>query len=221
MSKKDIIKKTVQYIKERMSGESSGHDWWHIYRVYKTAEYIGKKEKADLFVIRLAALLHDVADWKFTGGNDSIGPNLAKKWLKKLKVNNDAIDRVCEIIKEVSFKGVSTKSIPRTEEGMVVQDADRLDAIGAIGIARTFATGAKFNKVIYDPAISPRRYKSAEEYVISTTKKNGTVINHFYEKLLLLKDLMNTKTAKRIAVRRHKFMKEYLVRFLKEWKGWA
>jgi len=164
-------------------------------------------------VVQLAALLHDIADYKFHGGDDILGPQLAEKWLKKMQVEKGIISHVCEIIKEISFKGARVKSKMKTKEGMIVQDADRLDAMGAVGIARCFATGAKLNREIYNPKIKPKLHKSFEEY----KKARSTSINHFYEKLLLLKDLMNTKTAKKIAKERHKFMKQFLDRFFKEW----
>jgi len=210
-----VIKKTAEFVKDHLEREVTGHDWWHTERVWKLTLRIAKKEgkDVDLFVVQLAALLHDIADWKFHGGDDTLGPKLGEKWLKKLKVEEKTISHVCEIIKEISFKGAKVKSKMRTKEGMIVQDADRLDAIGAIGIARCFATGAKLNQEIYNPKIKPKLHKTFEEY----KKAESTSINHFYEKLLLLKDLMNTKTAKKIAEKRHKFMKQFLDRFFKEW----
>ena len=214
MNKKEIIKKTESFVKKHLKGDVTGHDWWHIDRVRKMALRIAKKEKnVDLFVVQLAALLHDIADWKFHGGDETIGIKLAEEWLKRLKVEEEIISRVCEIIREISFKGAEVKSKMKTKEGMIVQDADRLDAIGAVGIARCFATGAKLNREIYNPEIKPRLHKTFEEY----KKAKSTSINHFYEKLLLLKDLMNTKTAKKIAEKRHKFMEQFLDRFFKEW----
>ena len=214
MKKKLIIKKTAEFVKKHLEKEPTGHDWWHTKRVWRLALKIAKKEKGvDLFVVQLAALLHDIADHKFHKGDDTLGPQLAEKWLKKLKVKKEVISHVCEIIKEISFKGAKVKSKMKTKEGMIVQDADRLDAIGAIGIARCFATGAKLNQEIYNPKIKPKLHTSFEEY----KKARSTSINHFYEKLLLLKDLMNTKTAKKIAEKRHKFMKQFLDRFFKEW----
>ena len=214
MNKKEIIKKTESFVKKHLKGDVTGHDWWHIDRVRKMALRIAKKEKnVDLFVVQLAALLHDIADWKFHGGDETIGIKLAEEWLKRLKVEKNVIERVCEIIREISFKGAEVKSKMKTKEGMIVQDADRLDAIGAVGIARCFATGAKLNREIYNPEIKPRLHKTFEEY----KKAKSTSINHFYEKLLLLKDLMNTKTAKKIAEKRHKFMEQFLDRFFKEW----
>jgi len=215
MNKKFIIKQTANFVRKRLEKESTGHDWWHSYRVWKLSLKIAEKEKnVDLFVIQLAALLHDVADWKFHKGNILAGPELAKRWLKKLKVKEGIISHVYHIVKEISFKGAKVKSKIKTKEGMIVQDADRLDALGAIGIARCFATGARLKSEIYNPKIKPRLHKTFEEY----KKAKSTSINHFYEKLLLLKDLMHTKTAKKIARKRHKFMEEFLKEFFKEWE---
>ena len=215
MNKEEVIKRTADYIKSKLDGESSGHDWWHTYRVWKTAVNIGKKEDADLFVVQLAALLHDIADWKFHSGDDSIGPKLAREWLEKLDVDENIISHVCEIIKGVSFKGAGVKSKIKTNEGMVVQDADRLDALGSIGIARAFAYGGHKGREIYNPNIKPEKHESFEQY----KNNKGTTINHFYEKLLLLKDLMNTPSARKIAEERHRFIEEYLDKFFKEWEG--
>lgn len=215
MNKEAIIQQTKEYVKKTLEGEATGHDWWHIYRVWKNAVHIGKQEDADLFVVQLAALLHDIADWKFHSGDLSAGPKLARQWLKKMEVKEETISHVCGIIKNISFKGARVKSRMRTKEGMVVQDADRLDALGAIGIGRAFAYGGSEGREIYNPNIKPKMHKSFEEYKDS----KGTTINHFYEKLLLLKDLMNTETGKRIAEERHKFMEQFLNRFFKEWDG--
>jgi len=196
-------------------GEGSGHDWWHVYRVWKNAIHIGKQESVDLFVVELAALLHDVADWKFHDGNDEIGPQVAKEWLESLAVSVDTVSHVCQIIKDISFKGAGVVTAMKTTEGMVVQDADRLDALGAIGIARTFAYGGSKNREMYNPDINPEMHTSFEQYKNS----QGTSINHFYEKLLLLKELMNTATAKQIAEKRHAVMEDYLAQFYREWEG--
>lgn len=196
-------------------GEGSGHDWWHVYRVWKNAIHIGKQESVDIFVVELAALLHDVADWKFHDGNDEIGPQVAKDWLESLSVDEKVISHVCQIIKDISFKGAGVVTAMKTTEGMVVQDADRLDALGAIGIARTFAYGGSKNREMYNPDINPEMHTSFEQYKNS----QGTSINHFYEKLLLLKELMNTATAKQIAEKRHAVMEDYLNQFYREWEG--
>lgn len=215
MNKKVILKQTEEYVKDKLSGEGSGHDWWHIYRVWQNAKHIGQYEQADMFVVELAALLHDIADWKFNDGDDSVGPKLAREWLTKLQVEENIIAHVCQIIKDLSFKGAGVKSKIHTIEGMVVQDADRLDALGAIGIARAFAYGGHKNREMYNPNVKAEQHNSFEEYKNS----HGTTINHFYEKLLLLKNLMNTTTAKKIAESRHAFMEEYLERFYDEWAG--
>lgn len=213
MDKNLVVDKTREYVKNKLEGEATGHDWWHIVRVCKTAEYIAEKENADIFVVQLAALLHDIADWKFNDGNENIGADLAGKWLCSLQVPQDLIKSVTEIVKTISFKGGTVDSSQKTIEGKVVQDADRLDAIGAVGIARTFAYGGFKGREIYNPEVKPESYKSFDEYKKST----GTTINHFYEKLLLLKDRMNTETGKAIAEERHAFMEMYLKQFFREW----
>ena len=217
MEKEDVIRQTADYARQTLEGEGSGHDWLHVYRVWINAVHIGKKENADMLVVELAALLHDIADWKFQGGDDSIGPKKAKEWLEKLNVEESVISHVCEIIKELSFKGTGVKSNIKTKEGMVVQDADRLDAIGAIGIARAFAYGGHKGREIYNPEIKPVMHGSFEQY----NNTVGTTVNHFYEKLLLLKDLMNTEAGKKIAEERHNYMEQYLDKFFKEWDGKA
>ena len=215
MIKEQIIKQTAEHVKEMLAGKSSDHDWWHIYRVWKNAVHIGKRENADLFVIELAALLHDIADWKFNAGNDDIGPKLAREWLENLFVAEEVISHVCRIVKGVTFKGAGVESKMETTEGMVVQDADRLDAIGAIGIGRAFTFGGSRGLEMYNPDIKLVRHETFEQY----KKKHSPTVNHFYEKLLLLKDLMNTATAKKMAERRHKVMEEFLDEFFREWEG--
>lgn len=213
MDKESIIQKTADHVKEQMLGEGTGHDWWHVYRVWRTARHIGKQEKVDLFIVELAALLHDLADWKLYKGDD-LKP--VRDWLETLELNNETADRVCDIIKNVSFKGAGVKSdITKTKEGMVVQDADRLDAIGAIGIARALAYGGHKGREIHNPDIKPAEHKTFEEY----KSHKGTTINHFYEKLLLLKDRMKTGTGRKMAEERHAFMERYLKEFFKEWEG--
>ena len=214
MTKKEIIEKVKKYVKEKMEGETTGHDWWHVFRVWKLSKKIAKKEGGDLFAIELAALLHDIADWKFNEKSESEGIKKIKRLLENLKVGKDAILKVCDIIKNISFKGAGVKSKIKIIEGKIVQDADRLDALGAIGIVRTCAYHGHKGTEIYNPNIKPKRHKSFEEY-----KKTGPTINHFYEKLLLLKDLMNTKTAKKIAEKRHIFIEQFLDRFFEEWEG--
>ncbi|TAK96911.1 HD domain-containing protein [Patescibacteria group bacterium] len=215
MTKKQIIKKTASFVKKRLSGEGTGHDWWHVFRVWRNAVTIGKKEKADLFVVELAALLHDIADWKFTDGDTSVGSNISQRWLKKMGVERVVIEHVCHIVEEVSFKGAKVKSKIKTLEGRVVQDADRLDALGAIGVARTFAYGGHSGRIMHSPDIRPVAHTSFKKYF----NGQSTSINHFYEKMLLLKGLMNTRAGKMIAEKRHEFTKQFLNKFLKEWDG--
>ena len=214
MNKKDILAKTEGFVRMKIRGDP-GHDWSHVNRVRKLALYIGKKEKVDLFIVELAALLHDVADYKFYDRNHKIGTNIAVQWLEKLRLDKNTVSQVRHIMDEVHFKGAKVKYAIKTLEGKVVQDADKLDAIGAIGIGRTFAYGGHKGREMYNPNIKPEFHTTAEQY-----KNNVTpTINHFYEKLLLLKDLMNTNTAKKMAERRHKFMEKFLDEFFKEWKG--
>ena len=215
MVKDKVIQQTKEHIQAKLQGEGSGHDWWHVYRVWKTAQHIGKEEGANMLTVELAALLHDIADWKFHDGDDTVGPKIAGEMLQKHDVSVDVIDHVKQIIIEGSFKGAGVETKPSTLEGEVVQDADRLDAIGAVGIARTFAYGGHKGRLMYDPDIKPVMHKSKEEYA----KNKSPTINHFYEKLLFLKDLMNTESAKTIATGGHKFMEDYLDRFYKEWNG--
>lgn len=210
-----IIQKIAEEVKQKLEGEGSGHDWWHVVRVWNTAKHIGNSEKTNIFIVELAALLHDIADWKFHNGDDTIGPKIARQILEKYSVSAEVVDEICDIIMNMSFKGAGVKTEMKTLEGKVVQDADRLDAIGAIGIARTFAYGGHKNRSMYDPGKKPSTHQSKEEY----SNNESPTINHFYEKLLLLKDRMNTKTAKELAEGRHKFMEEYLDRFFKEWDG--
>lgn len=209
------VEQSAAHVRELLAGDSSGHDWWHIERVRRNALLIGRGEGADLFIVELGALLHDIADWKFHGGDDSLGPTRAKEWLTQLGVDPAAIDHVCEIVAGVSFKGAGVATPMRSLEGQVVQDADRLDAIGAIGVARAFAYGGHAGRSLYDPNIPPQPHGSFEAY-----KKNaGPTINHFHEKLLLLKDRMHTPTARRLADQRHQFMLSFLEQFHAEWNG--
>lgn len=212
-----IIQQTAEFVRSKLEGEGTGHDWWHIERVRTMALRLGGNERADLYVVELAALLHDIADWKFNDGDEGAGGRDARRWLESLYVEPEAIVHVCEIINAVSFKGAGVKTTMRTEEGMVVQDADRLDAIGAIGIARAFAYGGFKGQEIYNPEVQPQPHASFEEY----KKGSGSTINHFHEKLLLLKERMNTATGHAIAEERHRYMVEYLQRFSKEWIGEA
>jgi uncharacterized protein len=213
MNKNKIITKTEKYVRQKLEGVGSGHDWWHIHRVRGAVMKLGKEENADLFIVELAALLHDIADHKFHDGNEEIGPATARKWLEHLGVQETIIDQVCEIIRDLSFKGAEVETPMKTVEGQVIQDADRLDALGAIGIARAFAYGGYKERELYNPEVPPETHKSFEEYKKST----GPTINHFYEKLFLLKDRMNTESGRKIAVQRHKFMAEFVEQFLAEW----
>lgn len=215
MSKSKVIDETVKFVRNKLKGEGSGHDWWHIYRVWQTAKVIAKKEKADIFIVELAALLHDIADWKFHDGDESIGPRIAGEWLVSQGVDGKTTRTIQEAIEDISFKGAGVKKKVRSKEGEVVQDADRLDAIGAIGIGRTFAYGGFKQREMYDPDTKVQMAETFEQYRAA----GQTTINHFYEKLLLLKDLMNTETAKKMAIKRHKFMEKFLDEFFREWKG--
>ena len=210
-----IIDKTCRFVEEKLAGEGSGHDWWHFYRVWNLAKNIAGKEGANLMGVELSALLHDIADWKFHNGDDSIGPKVAEQFLTANHVERRVIDPVIEIIASISYKGAGVPTPMKTLEGKVVQDADRLDAIGALGIARTFAYGGHKNRLIYHPEEKPVLHQSFEDY----KKNQGHTINHFYEKLLLLKDRMNTASGKRLAEARHQFMQAYLDQFYKEWDG--
>lgn len=215
MSHDKIIKATEKFVKEQLINEATGHDWWHAHRVRNNAKLINKTEKADWFVIELACLLHDVGDRKVIKKSED-DFSLVKKFLLSQKIRNDVLNKVMFIIENMSFsKSLSGKKIEKNIELFIVQDADRLDAIGAIGIARTFAYGGSANQILYDPGIQPRINMTPQEYKTNKT----TTFNHFEEKLFLLKDLLNTKTAKEIAQDRHIFMKEYLNRFLEEWNG--
>ncbi|GAL65568.1 HD domain protein [Jejuia pallidilutea] len=216
MPTEDILKKTITFVKQTLANAEGGHDWFHIERVYKNSMLIAKSEPVDEFVVALGALLHDIADSKFYNGDESVGPKLAREFLFKQNVDSAIIEHVVQIIKNISFKsGLEGKQKFKSAELDVVQDADRLDAIGAIGIARTFNYGGFKNRAIYNPEIPPNLNMTKEAYKAST----APTINHFYEKLLLLKDKMNTKTGKSLAVKRHEFMQAYLQQFYAEWNG--
>ena len=216
MNKKQIILNTIDFVKETLEGAEGGHDWFHIERVYKNALLIAKNEKVDLFVVQLGALLHDIADAKFYDGDESVGPKKARNFLESQQVEETVISHVENIILFISYKSsFDHNRIFSSPELNVIQDADRLDAIGAIGIARCFNYGGFKNRTLYDPEIEPNLKMTKEEY----KKSNAPTINHFYEKLLLLKDKMNTKTGLIIAQRRHSFMDEFLQQFFDEWDG--
>ncbi len=210
---KSILSATENYIRQTFETEGSGHDWWHIYRVWKLAVQIQKNEGGDLFIIEMAALLHDLDDWKLKSGNHL--QNKTQQWLEKLEVTKVEKAKIIEVIQQVSFKGAGVETPALSAEVKIVQDADRLDAIGAIGIARTFAYGGNKNRLIYNPEIKPEMHENFEAYKNST----APTINHFYEKLLLLKERLNTDSAKEIAKGRHKFMEDFLQRFFEEWEG--
>ena len=214
MNKKEIIKEVKGYVKRNLGNEPTGHDWWHSWRVWKLSKKIAQKEGGDLFIIEVSSLLHDVADWKFHGGNTKKGLTKVKSLLEKLGVEQKRINQVCHIIENTSFKGAGVKNKIKTKEGMIVQDADRLDVLGAIGIARVFAYGGFKKREIYNPSIKVKFHKSFNEY----KKAKSPSINHFYEKLLLIKDRLNTKTAEKIARERHEFLKDYLKQFFREWR---
>ncbi len=214
MKKQSVLQKTRVYVQKVLRGDSSGHDFSHTERVAKLALHIAQIEgKGDVFIIELAALLHDISDWKFAGGDENAGPKKAEEWLLSLSVPDDIMRSVATIIREVSFKGAGVPTKPGSPEGMIVQDADRLDAMGAIGIARAFAFGGKTERAMHTPSIRPKLHASFLEY----KKSKSSTINHFYEKLLLLRPLMNTKTAKKIAGKRHIILKNYLQEFMNEW----
>ena len=215
MNQEEIISKTVDFVKKELADAEGGHDWWHIYRVWKNACNIAQSEDVDLLVVELGALLHDIADSKFHAGNEEIGPQKARAFLEKIGVDESIILHISNIIRYVSFKGGNHEQKFKSPELDVVQDADRLDAIGAIGIARTFNYGGFKNRALYDPSIPPKLDMTKEEYKKST----APTINHFYEKLLLLKDRMNTKTGKKLAEERHHYMEQFLEQFYKEWEG--
>jgi len=214
-SEEKIIQNTIEFVKTELKNAEGGHDWFHIERVYKNALMILEKEKANRFIVILGALLHDIADYKFTAGNENIGPKKAAVFLKSQNVAEEIIENVVKIIKNISFKGGNFQQKWNSKELEIIQDADRLDAIGAIGIARTFNYGGYKNRKIYNPEIKPNLKMTPEEYKNST----APTINHFYEKLLLLKDKMNTSTGKEIAEKRHQFMEDFLKQFFKEWEG--
>ena len=210
-----LITDCISFVKATLDGAEGGHDWFHIERVWKNAKLIANGEECDLQVVELAALLHDIADSKFHDGDENIGPQKAMEYLESQNMDAQKITHVIAIIENISFKGGHNQRTHESIELDIVQDADRLDAIGAIGIARTFNYGGFKNSALYDPEIEPNLNMTKEEYKKST----APTINHFYEKLLLLKDLMNTETGKSIALDRHKYMEGFLNQFFAEWNG--
>lgn len=215
MNNSDIISKTITFVKKQLNNAEGGHDWFHIERVYKNSLLIAKEEVCNLQIVQLSALLHDIADSKFHDGDESVGPKVARTFLESQNVDESVIHHVINIIENISFKGGNLEKKFSSIELDIVQDADRLDAIGAIGIARTFNYGGFKNRVLYDPEIAPNTNMSVEEY----KRSQAPTINHFYEKLLLLKDKMNTQTGKQIAQERHRFMEGFLAQFYAEWEG--
>ena len=216
MNEEQIIENTITFVKERLQGAEGGHDWFHIERVYKNALLIAKDETVDGFIVSLGALLHDIADAKFYNGDETVGPKLAREFLENQHVNEDIIIHIENIIQYISFKtSLASGEKFSSPELSVIQDADRLDAIGAIGIARCFNYGGFKNRALYDPEIAPNLNMTKDEYKKST----APTINHFHEKLLLLKDKMNTQTGKKIALERHNYMQSFLQQFHDEWNG--
>ena len=213
MNQRHILSQTQNFVHEKLAEDASGHDWWHIHRVHQLAKQIAEKEGGDLFIIELAALLHDISDWKFNGGDEYLGGCIAHQWLKNLGADLKTCKTVETIINTLSFKGAHVADNMQPLEGKIVQDADRLDAIGAIGIARTFTYGGYKHRPMYQPQIKAVLHDSFDAY----KNKTSHTINHFYEKILLLKDRMNTATAKYLAEERHQFVEQFLAQFLKEW----
>ena len=215
MNTNNLIDKTILFVKATLAQAEGGHDWFHIERVYKNALLIAESEKCDVEIVQLGALLHDIADSKFHNGDESIGPQTALAFLESEKVEPTIIDHVIAIIENISFKGGKVERQFSSIELDIVQDADRLDAIGAIGIARTFNYGGFKNRALYNPEIAPNLTMTKDEY----KNNEAPTINHFYEKLLLLKDKMNTETGKQIAQNRHRYMEDFLEQFYAEWEG--
>jgi uncharacterized protein len=212
MNTPDLVEQTINFVQDTLKNAEGGHDWWHIHRVWTNAKHIAQTEHCDLLTVELAALLHDIADSKFHGGDEEIGPETAGRFLKSINVDADIVEHVQQIIRHMSFKAGFDKRVFFSTELAVVQDADRLDAIGAIGIARAFTYGGFKAREIYNPNIQPNLNMTKEEYKNTT----APTINHFYEKLLLLKDKMNTATGKQLALQRHEFMESYLKQFYSE-----
>ncbi|WP_291103552.1 MULTISPECIES: HD domain-containing protein [unclassified Flavobacterium] len=215
MSNENIINKTILFVKQKLENAEGGHDWFHIERVFKNAVSIADNEVCDVTVVKLGALLHDIADSKFHSGDETVGPKIAREFLESENIDEATIQHVINIIENISFKGGNIPKQFSSKELDIVQDADRLDAMGAIGIARTFNYGGFKNRPLYNPKIAPNLRMGKEEYKNS----EAPTINHFYEKLLLLKDKMNTETGKQIAQERHQFMMTFLSQFYAEWDG--
>ncbi len=213
MTHPNPIQTTVAFVQSTLANAEAGHDWWHTYRVWHNAQQIAQSEAVNPVLVELGALLHDIADAKFHEGDEEIGPRIAQQFLEKQRVDAPIIEHVVNIVRHISFKGGNFQQAFRSPELAVVQDADRLDALGAIGIARTFHYGGFRNRPLYDPNVPPNLNMSREEY----KRSQAPTINHFYEKLLLLKDRMNTETGKQLAEERHQFMEQFLTQFYQEW----
>lgn len=209
----NLVDRVAAHIKARFLAESSGHDWHHINRVWQLTRRIAAQEGADSQIAELGALVHDIADWKFHDGDDSVGPREADALLRREGATEEVIAAVVDIVATISYKGAGVTTAMRTLEGQCVQDADRLDAIGAIGIARCFAYGGHAGRLLHDPDEAPVLHQTAAAYKAS----KGASLNHFYEKLLLLKDRMNTPTGRALAEPRHRFMEDFVAQFLEEW----
>jgi uncharacterized protein len=215
MNTQQLIENTADYVRQTLENAEGGHDWWHILRVWNNAKLIAQTEPANILVVELAALLHDIADSKFHNGDEEIGPQMAIAFLQSQDVDADVIEHVAQIIRYLSFKSSFESKQFSSPELDVVQDADRLDAIGAIGVARAFNYGGFKGRQMHNPEVKPNLNMTKEEYKNTT----APTINHFYEKLLLLKDKMNTPTAQKLAAQRHKFMETFLTQFYAEWEG--
>ncbi len=211
---KEIILATEKYLKENFAGEATGHDWYHIRRVWNLSKSIADEEgDVDMFIVEMGALLHDIADHKFHGGDETVGPQRAAEYLNQYDIDEQSKQKIVQIVEEISFKGLGVATIMSTKEGEIVQDADRLDAMGAIGVARAFAYGGSKGRPIYDPLIKPVCHTSFAAYKTST----APTLNHFYEKLLGLKDRLNTDTGRKEGERRHAFMEDFLQNFYRDW----
>lgn len=218
MAENPLVVSTYEFVKDKLGADKTGHDWWHVVRVLNLARHIAAKEKgADMLVVELGALLHDIADWKFHDGDITAGPRATRDWLESRQAPVDLIEKVSYIVEHVSYRGGTNKHVMQTLEGKIVQDADRLDALGAIGIARAFTFGGARGRGMYDPDHAPETHTSFDSFRQSID--TNTTINHFYEKLLLLKDKMHTTTARTMAEHRHNVMQQFLDEFYAEWNG--
>jgi uncharacterized protein len=215
MDAKELIGRTAEHVRDVMAGDFSGHDWWHVYRVWRMAVRLASETQADLVVVELGALLHDIADWKFNEGDLEVGPRVAREWLESQGADPDIVRKVSDVVAGESFIGAGVPDKACSLESQIVQDADRLDALGAVGIGRTFAFGGAHNRQMYDPDVSAEYHETFESYKSSASP----TINHFYEKLFLLKDRMHTSTGRQMAEARHQYMVDFVNRFHMEWDG--